>query len=304
MESSSIKKTLFLLLFFTHLYASQRVDYDYELDAYYTNVSAFINLDKDANITDATHLKEHEIYKKMLLNTLHPNIFLIEASINPMGFAGIYTRKNEPDIYKKSELKQFNNMNLIQAVTAGFDDPYCLSFFVGRMMIFKNKKSDHIGKNRAYLGYLVSVGDRLIKDNTLHDCHWIDTEFKLKGTRKLDETFLDWSFRVGAFFYDNPNFVNRLYVGARRSHVDFDRGIFSFLYNSDFNAIVYANSDTLKLNEAKFSIAKEFPVHWPKKMSFSIELGYLYTANEKYRGVLKDEGVNNHQLILHPNLKW
>jgi hypothetical protein len=84
---------LFLLVgIWSNLLGDNPIEYDYELDAYYSNVSAFIDLDKDNNITDATHYTEAQIYTDLILNTFNPNIFLLEASVHPMGIGGLYFR--------------------------------------------------------------------------------------------------------------------------------------------------------------------------------------------------------------------
>ena len=145
-----------LIGIWSSLFADNSVEYDYELDAYYSNVSAFVDLDRDNNITDATSFSETQIYTDLILNTFSPNIFLLEASVHPMGVGGLYFRQNHENMYDKAKIQDFN---LVKSVTAGFEEPYSLSFFVGRMMVFKNKKDDHIGKNRAYIGYLVTIGD-------------------------------------------------------------------------------------------------------------------------------------------------
>lgn len=290
-----------LVLSTLYLHADNLVDFDYELDAYYTNVSAFISLDKDANITDATNYSEVQIYQELSQNMLHPNIFLVEAAINPMGIVGIYTRDKYEQFYDDATIHQ---VNVVKALTAGFEEPSSLSFFVGRMMVFKNKESDHIGKNRAYMGTLLSVGNQIIKDNILYQDYWYNLEFKLKGTRALDLSDLDWSFRVGTTLHSNKDVADTLYIGARRSSIDFKQPKLSLIYNSDFNAMLAATNDTLQLTEGRITIGKSFPITWPAKVSVGVEIGYLYYSQEKYRGILREEGIQNHQLIFHPNIKW
>lgn len=292
---------LVLVLSTLYLHSDDLVDFDYELDAYYTNVSAFISLDKDANITNATKYSEAQIYQELAQNMLHPNIFLVEAAINPMGLAGIYTRDKHEAFYNDAYV---NQINVVRALTAGFEEPTSLSFFVGRMMVFKNKESDHIGKNRAYMGTLLSVGDHVIKDNILYKDYWYNVEFKLKGTRALDLSDLDWSFRAGATMHSNKNVADTVYIGARRSSLDFTQPTLSLIYNSDFNTMLAFTNDTLQLTEGRITIGKSFPVTWPAKVSVGLEIGYLYYSQEKYRGILKEEGIQNHQLIFHPNVKW
>ncbi len=292
---------LLLLGMCNALLAEHLVEYDYELDAYYSNVSMFIDLDTEEEIVDATSYSEAQIYTDLFLNSLSPNIFLVEASLHPMGIGGLYFRQNHGEMYEKSKIEDFN---LVKAVTAGFEEPYALSFFVGNMMIFKNQEDDSIGKNRAYMGYLVTIGDYSIKDNLAHWDRWFDFEFKLKGTREKENRDLDWSFRLGSRVHENKDFTNTLYVGARRSSIDYQKSVWSFLYNSAFSSMFSVSADTFYLTEAEVMLEKKWPLSWSKKMSFGLGLGYLYNSGTKYRGALRDEGIDNHQLMLRPNFRW
>lgn len=296
----------FLTVFFLNatLLAQELVEFDYELDAYYTNVSAFIDLDKDNEITNATKQSEMEIYSNLMANTLKPNIFLMEASAYPMSIFGLYFRTNNEDLYTKARLQDFS---LVKALTAGFEEPYAFSFFVGRMVVFKNAESfenERVGKNRAYIGYLVSVGDRTIVNNLLYYNRWVNFEYKLKGTREQANRDLDWSFRVGYKANANEDFVDTVYVGARRSSTDYKKSPWLLQYNSAFNVMLESSAKGFYLTSAEMTVEKKFPISWSQKVSAGIEVGYLYTSNEKYSGVLREDGVDNHQLILRPNLKF
>ncbi len=295
-----IRVFLFLSIL-NNLCADDLIEYDYEVDAYYSNISAFIDLDRDNNITDATNYTETQVYTKLILNTFNPNIFLLEVAVHPMGVGGLYFRQNHEDMYEKSKIEDFN---LVKAVTAGFEEPYSLSFFVGRMMVFKNKKDDHIGNNRAYMGYLITIGDYSIKDNLAHYDKWYNLEFKLKGTRNKDDRDLDWSFRVGTRIHNNTDFVNSIYIGARRSSIDYKKSVWSVINNSAFSAMVGVSAETFELSDAELILEKKWPLNWSEKVSFGLGIGYLYNSGEKYSGALKDEGIDNHQLILRPNFKW
>ncbi len=299
-----MQKIFILFLFFGMwgLCADDLVEYDYELDVYYTNVSAYIDLDKNNEIVDGTSYSEEEIYSSLLLNSFKPNIFLIEAAIHPMGIAGLYFRQNNEDMYDRSKIHGFN---WIKPLTAGFEEPYSISFFIGRMLVFKNKEQEHIGKNRAFIGTLVTLGNFTIKDNRAYHDAWSVLEFKLKGTRDKKDRDLDWSFRVGACVHDNHDFANTLYIGARRSSIDYKKSEWSFVHNSAFSVMLATSADSFKLSDAKVMLEKKWPLRsWGEKVSFGLGIGYLYSGDDKYRGKLSDEGIDNHQLIFRPNLTW
>jgi len=291
----------FFFLFVINVQAENLVEYDYELDAYYSNVSAFIDLEPDKEITNAINMSEREIYTHLFLKTFEPNIMLFEVSVHPLGIAGLYFRSKHESLYKDSSVDDFN---IVKAVTAGYEEPYSFSFFIGRMMIFQNNNDDKIGKNRAYLGTLVTVGDYSIKDNVAHYDKWLNIEYKLKGTRIKKDSDLDWSFRVGLKLHENRDFSNTIYIGARRKSVDYKKTSLSFIYNSAFSTMLAVSEDTYRLTEAELILEKSWPIQWSEKLSFGLGIGYLFTSGEKYNGKLRDEGINNHQLILRPNITW
>jgi len=283
------------------LHAENLIEYDYELDAYYSNVSAFIDLDRDSEIVDGSNKSESEIYRGLFLNSLHPNVFLIEAAIHPMPLLGLAFRRSNENLYQQANVQDFN---IVKAVTAGFEEPYSFSAFIGRMLVFHNKNQEHIGKNRAYIGYLLSYGNYSIKDNKAYSDDWIEYEFKLKGTREKEEKDLDWSFRVGGRTHTNPDFVNSVYFGARRKSIDYHKSVYSFLYNSAFSTTFEFSASSFKLIGSEVLVEKIFPLKWSEKMSFGMAIGYLYNSGEKYRGALQEEAIDRNQLILRPNLKF
>lgn len=294
---------IFIIFFANALYGEDLVEFDYELDAYYSNISAFIDLDTANELQDASNKSEMDIYTTLFMNTLKPNIFLVEAALYPMPLFGVYFRKNNPKLYENAYIQ---NLNIVKSVTAGFEEPYSLSLFLGRMMLFNNATM-HIApvyENSAYIGYLFSVGDFSIKDNIAYGNRWMNFEFKLKGTRKKQDKDLDWSFRLGYKVNENKNFTDSFYFGARRTSIDYKKSAYSFLENSAFSTLVEMSASSYKLANAEFMVEKIFPLSWSKKISFGLGLGYLYTSGEKYSALLRDEEINTHQLIFRPNLKF
>jgi hypothetical protein len=196
-----------------------------------------------------------------------------------------------------------NDFNLVKALTAGFEEPYSLTFFLGRMMVFSKNNGERVGKNRAYLGYLLTVGDKTIKDNKSYTDKWANFEFKLKGTRDKKNRDLDWSFRAGARWHSRADFVDTFYVGARRSSIDYNKSIFSLFYNTTFTTLFSFRIDNQRMTDAEIVGGKIFPTSI-EGLSFGLELGYLYTSQYKYDGILRDDGIDKHQAIFRPNFKW
>ena len=296
---------LYLVLFiflYSSLWSENNIEYDYELDSYYSNISLFIDLDKDNEVQNYLKKNEFQIYKDLLSNSLHPNIFLMEAALYPVPLAGVYIKEKETALYQ--DLNYNKDSNYLRVLTAGFEEPFALSFFIGKMVVFKKKSLNRIGKNRAYMGTLFSIGSYTIKDNTLHKNRWLNIEYKLKGTRDKEESDLDWSFRIGYKINENHNFVDTLYIGARRSNIDFKATNYSLVKNSAFKTLVEVSAKNFSFTSSEFTIEKKFPLNIFKKAVFGIVAGYIYTNPQKYSGNLRDEGVERHQIIFRPNLTF
>ena len=294
---------LYLLLFcyIISVQADAAVELDYELDLYYSNVSMFIDIDSDSNVTDASDFSEQQIYSYLLQNAFNPNIILLEASLNPMPIAGLYFRRQNENLYQETTIGDFN---IVKSLTAGFDEPYALSFFLGRMLVFNRAKKGHLGVNRAFVGTMLSVSGHSIKDNRAYKDSSLIIEFKFKGTRKYTKNTLDWSFRVGSKLHSNHDFVNTLYMGLRRSRVDFDKSKLSLFYNTAYSAFFSVSADTFHLTETELTIEKKWPSYFLYKTVYGLEIGYLYNGDEKYRGTLRSDGTNNHIFIIRPSISF
>jgi len=301
--SHSVFRYLFLLTVCCSLslQAATETEYDYELDLYYSNVSLYIDIDSEKNITDASDFSEQEIYTQLLSNAFMPNIILLEASLSPMPIAGLYFRKENESLYEKATISDFN---LVKSLTAGFDEPYAFSFFLGRMMVFNRAKQGHLGANRAFIGTLLSASGHSIKDNRVYKDSSLVVEFKLKGTRHYDEHDLDWSFRVGSKLHSNHDFTNLLYIGLRRSRVDFDKSIFSLFYNTAYSFYFSVSAETFNLTETEITIEKKWPSTFFYKTVYGLQLGYLYNGDEKYQGTLRSDGTNNNVFIIRPSISF
>jgi len=291
-------KIIWFLLLCSALFGEKLVEYDYETDIYYSNVSAYIDLDTANKLQDASKKSEMQIYKELIKNTFHPNIFLTEFAIHPMPLFGLYLKSQQRNFYNSVESDSFNP---IRSITAGFEEPYSLSFFFGRMMVF-SKEENVSAKNRAFIGYLFTVGNYTIKDNTAYNNNWLRMEFKLKGTRRKKKHDLDWSFRVGTQLNHDKNFANTLYIGARRSKIKYADNYYSFFNNGAFNSLLEVNYD-FELTKAEFVIEKILPIRI-KKIALKLAVGYVYDSSKRYNGALRDTDIVNHQLVIRPNMKF
>jgi len=273
------------------------ISFDYELDAYYSNASIYIPLTHQA-IKDVGEVGEFEIYRTLALQSFKPRFFFVEASINPLPVLGLYLKKEQRSFYDDFDIG--NDLNLVQAITEGFEEPYALSFFLGNIVRFSSPDEAEKTRNKGYTGFLLSVGDQHIKDNVAIDDNWYEFEWKLKGDKRLRNKNLSWSFRLGAKTHSNKEITDVHYLGFRRSHFNKNKNDFSIFKNSGIDYKIEFDQDNGDLVAQQIFIDKK----WPFKQSdgaFSLGIGLLQDM-KKYSGLLEssnDDG--NTSLIIRPS---
>lgn len=278
----------------------KRVSLEYELDAYYSNVGLYVSL-TDTPIQDAGEKAEIEIYRDLLLSSYIPRFLVLEAAVFPMPELGVTIKKDAPDLYKSGEIT--DDINLIKAITAGFDEPYALSLFLGNVVSFSRPGEKRRLGNFGYMGYLMSTGNYNIHNNDIIRDDWYELEWKIKGDRKFSTHDLHWSFRVGAKMHNNPNIKDVLYVAVRRSRLDFEASPYSFIDNSGFEYIYDMDSKTLRPVRHLFIVDKKWPLK-EEQMGFSIALGFIWEAKNRYSGSLATTDKDNFQIIIRPNIQF
>jgi hypothetical protein len=285
----------------------KKTTYEVELDPYYSAVGMYNSLTGKP----IPHMKvdsELEIYRELISKFYQPRTLILEASLNPLPYAGTLIRKHQPGVYDRAQWT--SNFNLVQAVTAGFEEPWAVSLFLGNVVSFDTIKNPLLGKRNGYSGMLVSYGNYHIKDNTLVKDDWVELEGKLKGEEILKDRSLRWSFRGGAKFHGNRYIADSFYVGFRRSRTDFKEGSGTsfWLHNSGFEYISDFSQKKLEPLRHYFVVDKKFPAK-NSRMAFTLGLGFVWTADKKYSGPLADRApgarsANNFQFILQPNLEF
>lgn len=277
-----------------------------ELDPYYSAIGVYNSLTGKP----IPHMKvdsELEIYKELIGNFYKPRTFIVEASLNPLPYAGTLIKKHQYGLYK--DMQWTSNLNVVQAVTAGFEEPWALSFFFGNVVSFDTINKSLQGKRNGYSGLLIDVGNYHIKDNALVHDNWIQMEGKLKGEQILTDRSLRWSFRGGAKFHANQHIADSFFIGFRRSRTDFKETGGSFWLNN--SGLEYVSDfSQRKLEPIKHSLVvdKKFPFK-KSRAAFTLGLGFVWTSDKKYSGPLSNSAAgtkapNTFQFILRPNLEF
>jgi len=276
-----------------------------ELDPYYSAIGVYNSL-TGKPIPHLRVQSEVEIYKELITKFYHPRTLIIEASLNPLPYAGTLLRRHQPGFYE--DMQWSSNFNAVQAVTAGFEEPWALSVFLGNVVSFDTINKSFQGKRNGYSGLLVDMGTHHIKDNVLIRDNWLQMEGKLKGEQILTDRSLRWSFRGGMKFHGDTHIADSFFVGFRRSRTDFkEKGSF-WLLNSGFEYTSDFSQKKLEPIRHLLVVDKKFPAK-NSRVAFTLGLGFVWTADKKYSGPLSSSAAgtktpNSFQFILRPNLEF
>ncbi|MFH0948320.1 MAG: hypothetical protein V1833_04900 [Elusimicrobiota bacterium] len=270
-----------------------------ELDPYYTNFDYYLSLTEIA-IPYYGDTDEINIYKKLLTNPT-PRYLVFELSSYPLPCLGGLLKKQAPNFYESTNVT--DDFNIIKSITAGFEEPYAISLFLGDVISFKQKNvKDAEGK--GYIGLLLSGGNYHIKDNEIINDNWLETELKIKGDKKMLENKMSWSFRVGAKFHNNDYIKDVLYFSIKRDRTDEDKVKNSLFRNSSIEYTVDAETNKIGVLKHYFLIGKKFPLNKPK-IIISLGMGFLWEKSDKYTGLLeRTGGTNNFQILFRPNIEF
>jgi len=266
-----------------------------ELGAYYTSAGVYLPLTRDP----VPHVGEHgevDMYWALLPRSVLPRFVVLEVSVNPMPCFGLLLRDRTPGFYGRSQLDR--NTNLVRAVTAGFEEPWAASVFVGNVVDFDVRGRRDI-EGKGYFGTVFSAGNWHIKDNVAIDDPWLEAEAKLKGDRRSPVKKLSWSFRVGVKLHSNPDVVDTAYLGIRRSRVDYAGGP-PLIANSGVEYRFDAALDGTPLRHY-FIVDKKWPLG---KVAASIALGLLWDRGRSYRGALAVDTPERVQVLIRPNVEF
>jgi len=285
--------------------AGKKTTVEIELDPYYSAVGVYNSL-TGKPIPHLSVRNEAEIYKELIVNFYRPRTLIVEASLNPLPYAGTLIRRHQPGFYE--DMRWTSNLNVVQAVTAGFEEPWALSVFLGNVVSFDTINKSFKGKRNGYSGLLLDLGTHHIKDNVLIRDNWLQLEGKLKGEQILADRSLRWSFRGGMKFHENRYISDSFFLGFRRSRTDFkEKGSF-WLNNSGFEYTSDFSQEKLEPIRHYLVVDKKFPAK-RSRMAFTLGLGFVWTADKKYSGPLSSSAAgtktpNSFQFILRPNLEF
>lgn len=274
-------------------------EWEYELDPYYSNIAYFRTLDKSP-VPELGKRSERQVYRDLFFSSYLPRFFLVEASINPMPLLGVLIKsESAEDIYKNMKVTQ--DLNLVEVVTAGFEEPYALSLFLGNMVKYRSDDGAET-ESKGFMGYLASFGHLHIRKNKLVDDRWGEFEWKIKGDQNLSDRQLTWSFRMGFKIHDNPLITDEFYVAMKRSRVQAEGDVFSWIQNGGIEFKYRMDKDNGKTIGQQLIIDKKIPI---KSLGWVVSLGVgvVRDTPNKYKGnLLIDETSTS--FVLRPSVSF
>jgi hypothetical protein len=289
-----------LINLFAAVTAGAETSLDFEWDPYYSNAGYYIGLTEQP-IPEVTEEGEEAAYKRMLNNPFSiPRFMLLELSVNPLPLLGTYIKKHHENTYENSETR--GDVNLIQAFTEGFEEPYAVSLFFGSVVHFVRAGEEKKAKNKGYTGYLFSFGTKHIVSNTLVDDDWYEIEWKTKGDQDFESKALSWSLRTGAKIHSNDEINDVIYFGLRRNHFDSASDEVSWFHNADIEYKIDLDSRDFGLVQQSLFINKKWPAPFTSKTAFEFGIGFIL-EKDKYTGSLQQES-EDFRLILRPSFQF
>lgn len=281
--------------------AEAKTEFVHELDPYYSQISLHIPLTSQP-IAVLTDMNEFQVYRRLFVDSLVPRYMLLEAAVFPMPLLGVAAKHYVPDFYRDFNIGS-SNINLIEAITAGFQEPYAFSIFFGDMVSFVKPGEGKVGSNKGYMGYMASYSNQHIKRNVLIPDHNLEVEWKTKGDWIFRDQKQSWSFRVGAKVHDNPEIANSFYLGLRRSNLDYLGNLLSFMHNSTIDFRWDFSARDGRLLRQEYIIGKKFPIKaW--HVAFKMDVGLIWEDPARYSGSLRDKDFQNLTAVIRPNIEF
>ncbi|MDR3237899.1 MAG: hypothetical protein LBT84_05280 [Spirochaetia bacterium] len=274
-----------------------------ELDHYYSCINYTIAL-TEQSIPKLNIQNESELYLHMLTNFIFPRYALFEASIYPLPIAGVYIKKEAHNFYQDAELTR--GINIVRAVTDGFQEPYAASLFLGNVANFvKGTGSDVTG--RGFSGFALNFGDRHIVDNIMVHDKWFETELKIKGTDYHEIHNMEWSYSMGIKLHGNEEINDQFFISVYRNRIDYtgigaDSLLGFFVRNTEQQLRIdfaLRRFDIRKPSSFSFLVGKNFPIG-DGAVTLAFRVGALKIFSGGYSGELEQDIDRKWALIVRP----
>ncbi len=278
-----------------------KAEFVVEADPYYSNIGYNIPLTGQP-IPTITSDSEAVIYRELIQGSLIPRYMTLEASVYPMPVLGTWLKSHQRGLYDSGEVGG-SGFNLIESLTAGFQEPWALSAFFGNVAKLRRPGQPGGGENYGYTGYLLNVGAKHIKNNTMVDDDWFELEWKIKGKLDYPGRKLSWSLRGGTKVHRNPDVNDIYYLAASRSHTEVNLPFLGWLENASMDMRLHFLQRDGKPVRAELIAGKKFPS--PRlDIIPTLSAGFIWNSPDEYSGPLRDRTGNRLTFILRPSFEF
>lgn len=278
-----------------------KAEFVVEFDPYYSDIGYNIPL-TDKPIPTITSDSEMVIYRELIQDSFPPRYMTLEASINPMPVLGTYLKTHQRGLYDSGKIGG-SGFNIIESLTAGFQEPWAISAFFGNVAKLRRPGQPGGAENYGYTGYLINAGAKHIKNNTMIDDDWLEFEWKIKGKLDYPGRKLSWSLRGGTKVHRNPEINDIYYLAASRSHTEVDLPYLGWLENASIDMRLHFLQRNGKPVRAELIAGKKFPT--PKlRIIPAFSAGFIWNSAEEYSGLLRDVTGNRLTFILRPSFEF
>ncbi|MBU0689749.1 MAG: hypothetical protein KJ850_01130 [Gammaproteobacteria bacterium] len=275
-------------------------EFVYEFDPYYTNAGYNIPL-TDKPIPTIESGSEAVIYRELIKDSFIPRYMTLEASLYPMPIMGTWLKTHHRGFYDSAAIGK--NFNIIESLTAGFQEPWAVSLFFGNVAKLKRPGEKRIGNNYGYTGYLFSMGEKHIKNNLMVEDHWFELEWKIKGQLDYTDKKLSWSFRGGAKFHNNVEVNDVYYVALSRSNTELHSPGLDWLDNTTADFRVHFLQQSGKLVRAELIVGKKLPLP-EKDYTPTLSAGFIWTSPYEYAGSLRSITDDTLTFVIRPSIEF
>lgn len=276
----------------------QAGEWEHELDPYYSNISYYQTLD-NSPVPELGTRSEHQVYRDLFFRSYLPRFVLVEASVNPLPLLGVIVKDKQPDAYDSAQLS--DDLNLIETMTAGFEEPYALSLFLGNMVKY-TAANEAQTQSKGFMGYLLSVGNLHIRQNEMVEDNWYELEWKLKGDQVLQDINLSWSFRTGIKMHDNPLITDEAYVALKRERVQRNGNVLSWEQNGGVEFVYRVDKNSGASIGQQLIIDKKVPLG---KGAYVLSLGFgvVRDTRAKYKGKYEADKAST-SFVVRPSFSF
>ncbi len=278
-----------------------RIEIVHDLDAYDSYVNFHFPITKKP-IEELDESRELQIYKHLLLNSLKPRYFNFNVHAFPTAIAVAYLKEHESGLYNSFEVGD-DDLNLLQAVSAKYEEPWSAGIFLGNVVQYVKEDMENVGTNKGYMGYEIFAGKKHLKDNVLIDDSWWSFGWRFRGERDFGTDQHYWDVLFGVKNHGNPDIADTIMFGTSRSHLSYESKLLSWLNNGSLDFGIQVTRDKLDFARAEIIFGKKFPLR-KAGVSLNLSFGLIYQNSPKYKGILKDDEVDEFILVLMPSLEF